>query len=79
MSDVTRLDLPALHEALTKLEQQNHRRAELVKLRFFNRLTITEAALALGVSESTAENDRAYARSWLRLEVEGRAADRRTP
>jgi RNA polymerase sigma factor (TIGR02999 family) len=66
-----RLDLLALHEALTKLEQQDRRRAELVKLRFFTGLTIAEAAQVLGVSESTADNDWAYARSWLRLEMEG--------
>ena len=66
-----RLDLLALHEALTKLEQQDRRRAELVKLRFLTGLTIAEAAQALGVSESTADNDWAYARSWLRLEIEG--------
>jgi RNA polymerase sigma factor (TIGR02999 family) len=70
----SRLDLLALHEALTRLEQQNRRRAELVKLRFFTGLTIAEAARALGISESTADNDWAYARSWLRLEIEGRAA-----
>jgi RNA polymerase sigma factor (TIGR02999 family) len=67
------LDLLALHEALTKLEQQDRRRAELVKLRFFAGLTIAEAARALGISASTADNDWAYARSWLRLEIEGRA------
>jgi RNA polymerase sigma factor (TIGR02999 family) len=67
-----RLDLLALHEALTKLESQDKRRAELVKLRFFAGLTIAEAAQALGVSESTADNDWTYARSWLRLEIEGR-------
>jgi RNA polymerase sigma factor (TIGR02999 family) len=66
------LDLLALHEALIKLEQQNRRRADLVKLRFFAGLTIAEAAQALGISESTADNDWAYARSWLRLEIEGR-------
>jgi RNA polymerase sigma factor (TIGR02999 family) len=66
-----RLDLLALPEALTRLEQQDKRRAELVKLRFFAGLTIAEAARALGVSESTADNDWAYARSWLRLEIEG--------
>jgi len=68
-----RLDLLALHEALTKLESQDKRRAELVKLRFFTGLTIAEAAQALGISESTADNDWAYARSWLRLEIEGGA------
>ncbi len=66
-----RLDVLALHEALTKLEQQDQRRAELVKLRFFAGLTIAEAAQALGISESTADNDWAYARSWLRVEMEG--------
>ncbi len=70
-----RLDLLALHEALTKLEQQDLRRAELVKLRFFAGLTIAEAARVLGVSESTADNDWAYARSWLRLEIEGGAGE----
>jgi RNA polymerase sigma factor (TIGR02999 family) len=70
-----RLDVLALHEALTKLEQQDPRRAELVKLRFFAGLTIAEAARVLGVSESTADNDWAYARSWLRLEIEGRSGD----
>jgi RNA polymerase sigma factor (TIGR02999 family) len=68
-----RLDLLALDDALTRLEQQDKRRAELVKLRFFAGLTIAEAAEALGVSTSTADNDWAYARSWLRLEIEGKA------
>jgi len=67
------LDLLALHEALTKLEQHDPRRADLVKLRFFTGLTLAEAAQALGVSESTADNDWAYARSWLRVEIEGSA------
>jgi RNA polymerase sigma factor (TIGR02999 family) len=74
-----RLDLLALHEALTKLEGQDRRRAELVKLRFFAGLTVAEAAQALGICESTADNDWAYARSWLRLEIEGRAGDPGAP
>jgi RNA polymerase sigma factor (TIGR02999 family) len=71
----SRLDLLALHEALTKLEQQDRRRAELVKLRFFAGLTLAEAARVLGVSESTVDNDWAYARSWLRLEIAGDQGD----
>jgi RNA polymerase sigma factor (TIGR02999 family) len=62
-------DMLALHEALTKLEQKDRRKAELVKLRFFAGLTKEEAALALGISPSTADNDWAYARAWLRLEI----------
>jgi len=65
------VDLLALNEALEKLEKQDKRRAELVKLRFFAGLTIAQAAEALGISPSTADNDWAYARSWLRLEIEG--------
>ncbi|MFL5340953.1 MAG: ECF-type sigma factor [Gemmataceae bacterium] len=68
------LDLLALNEALEKLEAIDKRRAELVKLRFFVGLTIDEAAQALGISTSTADNDWAYARCWLRLEIEGRPA-----
>ena len=63
------LDLLALDEALKKLEQAEPRRAELVKLRFFAGLTNDQAAHVLGVSSATAENDWAYARAWLRLEV----------
>jgi RNA polymerase sigma factor (TIGR02999 family) len=65
------IDLLALNEALDKLEQQEPRAASLVKLRFFAGLTIEQAAQALGISTSTAENDWAYARCRLRLEIEG--------
>jgi len=65
------VDLLALNEALEKLEQQDKRKAEVVKLRYFAGLTIEEAALALGISTSTADSDWAYARCWLRLEMEG--------
>jgi RNA polymerase sigma factor (TIGR02999 family) len=65
------VDLLALNEALAKLETQDKRKAELVKLRFFAGLTIEQAALALNISTSTADNDWAYARCWLRLEMEG--------
>lgn len=70
-------DLLALDEALAKLERQDLRKAELVKLRFFAGLSIQQTAEALGVSTSTADNDWAYARCWLRLEMEGNAARHR--
>ncbi len=62
-------DILGLDEALEKLQQKDARKAELVKLRFFAGLTTAQAAQALGVSITTAENDWAYARSWLRLEM----------
>jgi RNA polymerase sigma factor (TIGR02999 family) len=65
------LDLLALNEALNELERRDRRKADLVKLRFFAGLTTAEAARALGISTSTADNDWAYARCWLRLEIEG--------
>src|SRR5262245_24836834 len=64
-------DLLALHEALDKLEAQDKRKAELVKLRFFAGLTNEQAAAVLGVSSCTADNDWTYARSWLALEIRG--------
>ncbi len=63
-------DLLALHEALDKLEKKDKRKAELVKLRFFAGLTNEQAARVLRISSSTADNDWAYARSWLRLEIQ---------
>ena len=62
-------DLLLLHEALEKLEKKDKRKAALVKLRFFAGLTNEQAARVLGVSTSTADNDWAYARAWLRLEI----------
>jgi RNA polymerase sigma factor (TIGR02999 family) len=63
----SRVDLLALDEALQQLEAKDKRKADLVKLRFFAGLTIAQAAEALGISTSTADNDWAYAKSWLRL------------
>jgi RNA polymerase sigma factor (TIGR02999 family) len=63
------VDVLALSEALDKLEARDARKAALVKLRFFVGLTNREAAAALGVSSATVDNDWAYAKSWLKLEL----------
>jgi RNA polymerase sigma factor (TIGR02999 family) len=70
-------DLLALNDALQKLEQIDKVKADLVKLRFFAGLTIPQAAEALGVSSSTADNYWAYARCWLRVEMTGEAGSDR--
>jgi len=62
--------LLALDQALRRLEADDPRKAELVKLRFFAGLTVEQAAAALGVSTSTAEKDWAYARSWMRVAID---------
>jgi len=67
-------DLIALDEALERLARKDPLKADLVKLRFFGGLTGAEAAEVLGLSHNTADEYWAYARAWLRLEVEGHGA-----
>ena len=64
-------DVLALHEALEKLETLDPRTAQLVKLWFFAGLTNEQAAQVLEISPSTAYDDWAYARCWLRVEISG--------
>jgi RNA polymerase sigma factor (sigma-70 family) len=65
------VDLIALSESLDKLQAKDPRAAELVKLRFFAGLTRQQAADILGVSVATVDNDWAYAKGWLKLELAG--------
>jgi RNA polymerase sigma factor (TIGR02999 family) len=58
-------ELLALDEALERLAQVNQVGAEIVKLRFFTGLTLTEAAAALGLAKRTADRQWAFARAWL--------------
>src|SRR5262245_17328930 len=66
-----REDLLALDEALTRLAATNRPAAELVQLRYFGGLTLPEAAEAMDMAPRTAGRLWAYARAWLRREVEG--------
>jgi RNA polymerase sigma factor (TIGR02999 family) len=68
-------DLLALDDALDMLAQKDPRKAELVKLRYFAGLTNEKAAGVLGISVSTADNDWAYARAWLGVELSRQGAD----
>jgi RNA polymerase sigma factor (TIGR02999 family) len=65
------VDMLALNEALGKLEGQDRRAAEIVKLRFFAGLTRKLAAETLGISVATVDTDWAYAKCWLQLELYG--------
>ena len=62
--------LLALDEALEQLAREDGRAAELVKLRVFAGLSVGDAAEALGIARTTAYEEWAYARAWLRCAVE---------
>ena len=58
-------DIIAVHDALEQLSAIDAEAANLVKLRFFAGLNMSEAAEALGKSVRSAQDIWAYARSWL--------------
>jgi RNA polymerase sigma factor (TIGR02999 family) len=64
-------DLIALDEALNRLAEIDHGKAELVKLRYFAGMTLPEAAEVLGIARSTADAWWRYARAWLHQEIAG--------
>jgi RNA polymerase sigma factor (TIGR02999 family) len=59
-----------LDEALTRLAAARPQAAELVKLRFFAGLTLEEAAPLLSLSARTTRRLWAFARAWLRRDME---------
>lgn len=64
-------DLIALDAALTRLAATDKVAADLVELRYFAGLTMTEAADSLGLAPRTADRTWAYARAWLHREIQG--------
>ena len=63
-------DLFAVDDALARLAGRDPQIAQLVKLRFFAGLTTEEAAAGLGIPIRTAYRHWAYARAWLRRELD---------
>ena len=63
-------ELLSLHAALEKLEAESPEKAQLVKLRYFAGLSHQEAAQVLGISRATADRHWAYAKVFLRCEME---------
>jgi RNA polymerase sigma-70 factor, ECF subfamily len=61
--------LPALDEALARLEQLDPEQARIVELRYFAGLSIEETAEALGISPATLKRRWALARAWLFREL----------
>ena len=58
-------ELLALDEAIRRLEEQDPRIADLVRLRFFAGLSVEETAKVLEVSARTVKREWSFARAWL--------------
>lgn len=71
----SRSRLWALEEALQRLQLIHPRPCRVVECRFFGGLSISDTALALGISEATVKRDWALAQSWLYRELREHAAD----
>jgi len=63
--------LPALDDALTRLEEIDPEQARIVELRYFGGLSIEDAADAMGMSPATLKRRWALARAWLFREMSG--------
>jgi RNA polymerase sigma factor (TIGR02999 family) len=61
--------LPALDEAINKLEQIDAEQAKIVELRYFAGMSVEEAADAMGISPATLKRRWALARAWLFREL----------
>jgi RNA polymerase sigma-70 factor, ECF subfamily len=61
--------LPALDEALTRLEALDQEQARIIELRYFAGLSIEETASTLGISPATLKRRWALARAWLLREL----------
>src|SRR5262249_50138363 len=66
-------DLLTLDEAITRLQAEEPRLAEIVLLRYYSGLTVEETAGVLGESDRTASRDGRRARAWLARHLAGGA------
>ena len=64
-------DVEVVHEALERLAEIDPDGVEVVKLRYFVGLSVSQAAEVLGRSERTVKRQWSYARAWLKAEIEG--------
>jgi RNA polymerase sigma factor (sigma-70 family) len=64
-------DLLTLEAALTRLEAEDPRAAQVVVLRFVSGMSNPEVAEYLQLSLRTVESEWAYARAWLKRELAG--------
>jgi RNA polymerase sigma factor (TIGR02999 family) len=69
----TCIEFEVVHAALERLRALHERQAEVVALRVFGGLEMSDIAQSLGTSKRTAEADWTVARAWLRRELAGLA------
>jgi len=62
-------DLLALEEALEHLSSVDHRKVQVVELRYFGGLSVDETAEVLGIAPKTVKRDWQVARLWLLNEL----------
>jgi len=62
-------DFPDLIDVLEKLEKIDARKANVVQLRVFCGLTVTEVSESLGIGHATVERDWKFAKAWLQNEL----------
>lgn len=60
----------AINEALERLEETDPRKAQLVTLRYFAGLNLSEIAAALGIARRTVDKEWRLARAWLHRELQ---------
>jgi len=65
-------EILAVHDALDALAAEDATAAEVVKLRYFVGMTISEIAEALGISLRSADRHWLFARAWLKGAIRGR-------
>ena len=65
-----RVDFIALDEALTRLAAHSPTPARVVELRYFGGLSVAETATLIGVAPITVKRHWAFARAWLRRELD---------
>ena len=63
--------LAALEDALRRFELVAPRQSRVIECRFFGGMSVTETAVALGVSPRSVKRDWSFARAWLQREIAG--------
>lgn len=69
IGNATDEDLLALDQALAQLEQQDARKGEVVRLRYFAGLTVERVAEVMGISPRLVNKEWTFARAWLKRQI----------